>query len=69
MPLQDDKPILSPNVTTRFSVVQRAWLEQEAERLDRPIGWILRQLVAKEMGVPDTSGRWRGRTEQKGEET
>jgi hypothetical protein len=63
-----DKPIVTPNVTTRFTVAQREWLDNEADRLDRPIGWILRQLVAKEMGMPDSaSGRWRGRTNNRAE--
>lgn len=38
--LKDDPPM-----SIRFHHSQRAWLEREAAKEDRPVGWIVRNLV------------------------
>lgn len=49
----DDKPI----VAIRFEERQRTWLRREAERLDRPIGWIIRRLIEEAIKDEETSRR------------
>ena len=37
-------------VGTRFTAAQREWLESEGTRLDRPLSWVIRNIVAIAMG-------------------